>query len=340
MHFSTGCAFTVEDIFMNFKYKKLKLTVPECRKITGDSHRQDVVCRVFRYCFYLVIVDIIEHNATFHFPLTAGKKCNMHMQRIEGQRFADLMRHGKWQGLDFIGSNFAGYQLSLYMLGKRTPRVKNIYLNTTLRDRAIELASQGMCYGDSINDTYVKDYANQVQEKFPLVCKQDILLILNFGWRSLYLHNSYGGDVIVNNRTFWSYFGTFKKDSLQHFKYYIKKLLLKIKIMSRRKKFKWDGYYYFALTEERYQEYWKQKHTKGRPRKNVDFGGVMLYATKETCLLEQYASKYLFRVSYPSFIRFVFYNPKLITAKSEFIEEVPIRTFQDILVTNKKYEFL
>ena len=79
MHFSTGCAFTVEDIFMNFKYKKLKLTVPECRKITGDSHRKDVVCRVFRYCFYLVVVDIIEHNATFHFPLTAGKKCNMHM---------------------------------------------------------------------------------------------------------------------------------------------------------------------------------------------------------------------------------------------------------------------
>jgi hypothetical protein len=43
----------------------------------------------------------------------------------------------------------------------------------------------------------IKDYYEQVAEQFPEVDIADIKRILNFGFRSLYLHNSYGGDVLV-----------------------------------------------------------------------------------------------------------------------------------------------
>jgi hypothetical protein len=79
---------------------------------------------------------------------------------------------------------------------------------------------------------------------------------LNFGWKSLYLVNSYGGDVLIQDHNFWFYIGILRRDSLGHFEYYKLKLRNKIKIMYKRKKIPWDGYYYFGLSEERYAE-WK-----------------------------------------------------------------------------------
>nr|DAR62396.1 MAG TPA: hypothetical protein [Bacteriophage sp.] len=46
------------------------------------------------------------------------------------------------------------------------------------------------------------------------------------------------------------YIGFLKKDSIKYYKYYIKKLARKIRILYKRMKIKWDGYYYFALTED------------------------------------------------------------------------------------------
>jgi hypothetical protein len=40
----------------------------------------------------------------------------------------------------------------------------------------------------------VKDYYEDMYQLFPEVPKKDIQRILNFGFKTLYLHNSYGGD--------------------------------------------------------------------------------------------------------------------------------------------------
>ena len=37
------------------------------------------------------------------------------------------------------------------------------------------------------------------------------------------------------------------KDSLQHFIYYKTKLKTKLRILYKRNKIQWDGYYYFSL---------------------------------------------------------------------------------------------
>ena len=71
---------------------------------------------------------------------------------------------------------------------------------------------------------------------------------MNFGFKSLYLHNSYGGDVLVNRKDFWFYTGRLTNDSLLWFNYYVKKLITKIRILYKRKGIEWDGYYYFALS--------------------------------------------------------------------------------------------
>ena len=54
----------------------------------------------------------------------------------------------------------------------------------------------------------IQDYYEAVCQEYPDIPESDIKRILNFGFKSLYLHNSYGGDVLVNRKDFWFYTGT------------------------------------------------------------------------------------------------------------------------------------
>jgi len=64
-YWSTGCAFSIDDIFENFPYKKLKITCNDCEKIINDRHRDKLVKRIFKAALEAVLNDVIDNNATF-----------------------------------------------------------------------------------------------------------------------------------------------------------------------------------------------------------------------------------------------------------------------------------
>lgn len=338
--YALGCAFNLEDILGNFPYKKLKITCKECANITGDNHRSSIVKKIFRYHVKLVIEDIISNNITYWLPLTGQKKCNIHMKMVRGDAFKNLRQAGKWEDIDILKSNFSGYQLSLFMLGNRTPRVKSIYLNKDYRDRISHNTNEGMQYGDSKYDKTLKDYLEQVYEAFPQVQKRDINTILVFSWKSLYLHNSYGGDTIIIDNGFWLYIGNLKKDPMDHFFYYIRKLTVKLRVLYRRKRKEWDGYYYFALSNTQYQHYLDQKKKKGRPRKYFNFGTVYLYEILDECKINEYYKKYIFRIPYISKLKIKQFVRDLTSDKAELIITREPLKFKDISVDENEYIFL
>lgn len=186
----------------------------------------------------------------------------------------------------------------------------------------------------------ISDYYDAMYDLFPDVPKSDIQRILNFGWKSLYLHNSYGGDVIITDNNFWSYIGTLRKDSLKHYHYYIKKLSIKLRVLYKRKRIQWDGYYYFALTDNQYTDYLSQKNRRGRPRKNFKFGNQVLYKILDECKIKEYNRKYIFRVPYISDLGFTFYKKDYESDKAELIITRDTQKFEDILVSNNTYEYL
>ena len=57
-----------------------------------------------------------------------------------------MRRAGKWRDINYLKSMFTGYQLGFFMYGKRTPRVKNIYVNKELRDKITNNTNNGMQY--------------------------------------------------------------------------------------------------------------------------------------------------------------------------------------------------
>ena len=186
----------------------------------------------------------------------------------------------------------------------------------------------------------VKDYYEEMYQLFPDVPKKDIQRILNFGFKTLYLHNSYGGDPLVTDNDFWCYIGTLRNDSLKHFIYYINKLSLKLRVIYKRKKIIWDGYYYFALTDTQYEDYLKQQKRKGRKRKYFTYGNQVLYKILDECKIKEYNKKYIFRIPYVSELGFTFFKNNLTSDKAELIITRDVQKFKDILVTNQEYEFL
>lgn len=338
MNYAVGCAFNINEMLINFPYKKLKITCKECENINGNMHRNVLVKQIFRECLKIILNDIIDNNVTFWLP-TGARKSNIHMQKINGDKFKNLRRSGKWKDVDFINSNFTGYMLGFYMFGARNRLIKNIYVNNELKNKITENTNKGMQYGDSKNDKYISDYYELIYQLFPKISRSDIKRILNFCWKSLYLHNSYGGDTFIQDKDIWCYIGFLKKDPLEHFKYYIRKLSLKIRVLYRRNKIPWDGYYYFALTQNQYNSCIVNKK-KGRPKKKFIFTNIMLYQILDECKISESSKQYIFRIPYIDYIKYKFFIQKLTTDKAELIIERDPLKFKDILVNDNEYEFL
>ena len=167
--------------------------------------------------------------------------------------------------------------------------------------------------------TTIKDYYQQLYDKFPGVPKQDIRRILNYGWKQLYLCNSYGGDTFIRDRELWCYIGRLTNDPLKHFEYYIHRLVTRIRVLYRRRKIKWDGYYYFGLNEEQYNNYLSQQRGRGRKRKWFNFGTVMLYKILDECKINEHNKEYFFRVPYIVDLGYKTLENDYVTDKAEYL---------------------
>lgn len=339
-HYSLGCAFNTDQILMNFPYSKLKITCKECEVVIGNNHRNLLVKKIFTECLLTIITDIIDNNITFWLPLTGSKKCSIHIQKVQGDEFKNLRKGGKWKDVDILKSLFTGYEIRFFMYGNRTPRVKTVYLNKELRDKITRNTNNCMSYGDSKIDKTIKDYYQDLYNKFPLVPQSDIQKILIFSFKSLYLHNSYGGDTCIFNSSFWCYIGNLRKNSLEHFYYYIKKLTIKLRVLYKRKNIKWDGYYYFALSDQQYSSYLNQKNKRGRPRKYFSFGSICLYQILDECKINEHNKKYIFRVPYLYNFKLKYFIRDYISDNCELIQIREPLKFKDILVSSNQYQIL
>lgn len=186
----------------------------------------------------------------------------------------------------------------------------------------------------------VKNYYEYIKQQFPEVTLKDIKRILNYGFKQLYLLNSYGGDLLIKDSDFWSYIGTLRNDSVKHFHYYKNKLIIRLRVLYKRKHIKWDGYYYFALSEEQYQNYKAQINSKGRKKKIFNFGTVKLYKIFNECEIQEFSKQYIFKIPQPIDFGYTLFKQQLITDSAELVLTRNPLKFEDILVTNHKYDFL
>lgn len=186
----------------------------------------------------------------------------------------------------------------------------------------------------------IQDYYADIEKLFPEIPSSDIKNILQFGWKQLYMINNYGGDILLKYPDLWLYFGSLTKDSIRHFDYYKRKMRIRLRIMYKRKKIQWDGFYYFALSQTQYNEYLKQKNKKGRPRKKFTFTKVVLYKIYDECSIIESSKVAIFRI--PKILEggFNYFEDSFTTDKAELILTREPLKFNDVLLNTYNYQFL
>ncbi len=192
----------------------------------------------------------------------------------------------------------------------------------------------------------INDYYEQIFAEYPTVPKRDIKRILQFGYKSLYLLNSYGCDVVAEKGRFWIYCGRLFKSALDHYNYYKKKLKTKLRVVYKRNKTGWDGYYYFSLHQKQYDLYKSQIKKRGRPKKKFTFNNIVLRKLYDECLITDTNGVAIFRVPMLGDIGFDKFYYSFTTSEAELVTEKKPTKMKDIMpyyhdyeiIKNKKYK--
>ncbi len=141
-HFwATSYALTAKDLFTKFNYKKeLKQNLDEFpEKIRNNPLH--FITKVFRYFFYLLIIDIIENKTTFRFPKTS--RAYIEMLPVTDEEFIKARQNGAFQDVDFLTSNYTGYRLGLRFSTRYGKWTKALHVTEKYKDRITELTNQG-----------------------------------------------------------------------------------------------------------------------------------------------------------------------------------------------------
>ncbi len=146
-NYAMGHCFTGKDLFNNFPVNKLKMSKEQCVATYPDGSKRDLAASIFTRSVQMVVDDIINNNVDFKFPTLGQTQAYLRMKRTTGQNFKKAFKNGKWNDVDFLTSNFSGYQIVLDMESKkRTTRQKDIYLSPKDRDRITENTNLGKQY--------------------------------------------------------------------------------------------------------------------------------------------------------------------------------------------------
>lgn len=134
MNYKTGYCFTSLDLYEKFDTTSVKM--PKAyHKNGGKNTLKESFASMLTYLFYLIVLDIIENNVTFVFPLFSGKEACLYVKVFDGDLFQKTYSKGKFIGIDFLASEFKGYQIYFqYITGAKDIREKPIYISHKLKD--------------------------------------------------------------------------------------------------------------------------------------------------------------------------------------------------------------
>lgn len=142
-----GWACNLNELFFRFPYEKYKSLMS---KFNTKDKRRSLVKAVFREGVNVILDDIIENNSTFKIQGIGYQKGEIHFDPISDDEFRRVKAKGKFRGVDFLESNFTGYQLYLYISGKRdnflARRKFPIYFSKFFKDKLVQHTNEGKVY--------------------------------------------------------------------------------------------------------------------------------------------------------------------------------------------------
>lgn len=123
-------AFSIDEIYTGLNNKLLRGRWVKNRY----KDRTVLASKIFKDCFYEILLDIIDNNITFVLPLRYGNYAEIYMKQFSDDDFKRVYKKGKFNNIDFVLSQFTGNQLT-FKYSTRTVgyREKPIYVNKELK---------------------------------------------------------------------------------------------------------------------------------------------------------------------------------------------------------------
>lgn len=148
-HFAIGWACTIADLFVRFPLEKIK-SIFHNEKYDHISKKRRLVYNVFKEGVHQILDDVIENNVTFKVQGIGYQGGEIHFEAVTGNEFEKSRQIGKFANIDFLESLFTGYQMYLYVHGKRDNflhrRKFPIYFGKGLRDKLTKYTNEGRKY--------------------------------------------------------------------------------------------------------------------------------------------------------------------------------------------------
>ena len=146
-HLAIGWACNLNDIFVRFPYEKCKSLINNYKT---KQLRKQKIKQVFREGVQQVLEDIIENNVTYKIQGIGYQGGELHMEAITDSDFEKARANGKFKDIDFLESMFKGYQMYLYIHGKRDNflhrRKFPVYVNSFLKNKLTQYTNQKKNY--------------------------------------------------------------------------------------------------------------------------------------------------------------------------------------------------
>lgn len=145
MRYYTKYCFTAKELYETTNPSKWNVT-DVVAKEHGIRDRYVLCGYVLVYLFYLIFLDIIKNNITFEFPMKGGYSAFIYVKCFQDEDFKRLYTGGKFLGIDFIASEFKGYQIFYQWRCYDKIKEKPIYINNKLKNWFYEQINQGKQY--------------------------------------------------------------------------------------------------------------------------------------------------------------------------------------------------
>lgn len=136
-------AVKCHELFLRFNFKKYGINKILCKKNKADDC-EELCGKVFAYCIFLIILDMIVNNNTFLLPIGFG---NESFFKIKTYGREEILKYpSRWAYLDPVGSNWTGYQFVFDYPLNFGRKEKILYIYGKLRNLFYQYVNNGRQY--------------------------------------------------------------------------------------------------------------------------------------------------------------------------------------------------
>ena len=144
--YALGHAINGKQLFLPFNNRRIKTERKYVKELVKSEHKEYLANMIFADALQMIMDDIIDNSITFDFKLAKGKVAEIYIKEFSGEEFLKRKKRGLWKEIDYLNTNFSGYQpMFKYQKAGYTVE-KPIHLDTKRKLKIAENVNNGKSY--------------------------------------------------------------------------------------------------------------------------------------------------------------------------------------------------